>query len=282
MSLIIPITTHSFIQTIQANTTAAGVRITGNTSTANVKGPWTQLLASSGEVCHGITLMIGSANTLASTARRKFVDVGIGAAASEIVIIPDLDCGNVNNWGQATSGPVVFTFPIKIPAGTRISARMQAEATTNNTVDMLAFLHKDPIGPNGWWGTRVTAYGANTTTTMGVAHSPANGSYATPTEITAACTNPIKYFQVGMDLNTDTTGDTARCMMRIGVGATPNYIVSDLPYYESTTVEAVDFTMVNFLLSKMLFDIPQSTRLTVSAMRNATATARGFTLYGVD
>jgi len=71
-------------------------------------------------------------------------------------------------------------------------------------------------------------------------------------------------------------------LLRIGIGATPTYIVNDLPYTESTTLETVNFSHANMLLSRMLFAIPAGTRLALSAMRNTTAAARNFALYGVD
>ena len=280
--LIVPKFGTTRLQSSQTGTGDAGVTLTGDGTTAHTKGAWAQIIASSSFDAYGITIMLGTSNVAASTNRRRMADIGIGGSGSEIVLAPNLIFGNTGNWAIVNGGLAIYSFPVFIPAGTRIAGRVQCEATTNNTANVLVYLHSTPIGPGGWTGSRITAYGADTATSSGVSHSPGNGSYATATEITASSTNPIRYLQVGTDLLTDTTGSTARGLLRIGVGATPNYIVEHLPYQESTTVETLLPETMNHLLAGMAFDIPAATRLVVSAMRNATAEARGWVLYGVD
>ena len=128
----------------------------------------------------------------------------------------------------------------------------------------------------------MTDYGPDTSTSSGVSHTAGNNAYATATQIVASSANPIKALQVGTDLGTDTTGATKRGLLRIGVGAGPTYVASDLPYKESTTLETVDFSLANFLLSKMAFDLPAAQSLHISAMMNAAGEARGFAFYGVN
>ena len=279
--IVIPKWGTSRLESSQANTASAGVTLTQDGTTAHTKGPWSQLIASSSFDSYGITVMIGTAAVAASTNVRRLVDIGIGAAASEIVIAPNLMCGNAGSWAVAGGGLAVYTFPIFIPAATRISGRCQAN-TVSGAVAALVFLHSLPIGPMGWTGSRITAYGADTATSSGVSHSPGNAAYATDTEITSSSSNPIKYLQAGTDLLTDTTGATLRGLVRIGVGATPDYIAQHLPIQESATVESLLAGSMNQLLSGMQFDIPAGTRLTVGGMRNGTAEARGFVFYGVD
>lgn len=257
-----------------------GATITAS-ATPHTKGSYTALIAATAYDAYGITVLIGGTATTASVNARALMDVAIGAAASEVVLLPNLMCGNVAAQNAASCMCVMYHFPIYIAAGSRLAARLQG-LIASETATCAIWLHQWPIGVTGWFGTRVTAYGANTATSSGVSHSPGSSTYATATQITASITNPIKAIQIGYDLLTDTTGDSVRCLLRLGLGSTPTYFVSDVPFHESTTVESVQFSHANFLLSHMRFDIPAGSDLRISAMRSTTATARGWVVYGVD
>jgi hypothetical protein len=276
---------HRDLNILESNTgtTSAdpGVTVTAG-GTIHTKGGWAQIIASSTQNAYGITCLISSIATTASTNFRTLVDIGIGAATEEIVLIPNLLAGGAAAQNAASNtGAAVYFFPIFIPKNSRISARMQS-LVANKTGVVGVWLHESPSGPANWYGTRVTAYGINTTISSGTAHSHSNNSYANPTQIVDSCDNPIKFLQMGMDLGTVTNGVNSRGLIRIGVGGTPNYIASDLPINESTTLETCNFTNANFILSQMYFDIPQGTRLVISSMRGAASAARNHALYGVD
>lgn len=263
------------------DTSTVGITLTADGATTHTKGPYTTLIASSAFDAYGLTVLIGAAGVAVSTNIRRLVDISVGAAAAEQVLAPNLDCGNTGTWGLAAGGLAAYMFPVFIAAGTRISGRCQAN-TTSGTVNALIFLHSTPIGPYGWTGSRITAYGADTANSQGTSNSPGNASYSTDSQITASCDNPVKYLQVGQDMLADTTGATLRGILRIGVGATPHYVAQHLPFQESTTIETLLPVTVNSILAGMAFDIPAATRLTVGAMRNGTAEGRGYILYGVD
>lgn len=270
----------SFLQENVGTTSAElGTTVTGSGS-AHTKGSYAELVASTAYDSYGISILCTGLNTAASTNNRALVDIAVGAAASEVTLIDNLLAGNQPNLGGATK-PSMYHFPIFIAAGTRLAARMQG-STTSETCTVAVWLHQHPIGVGGWFGTRVTTYGANTGTSSGTDHTAGNSSYATATQITASSTNPIRALQLGIDMASDTTGNNRLGLVRVGVGATPTYIASDLPYGESTTVETLDFTLANFVLSHMRFNLPAAQSLHVSAMMNGAGEARGFCLYGVD
>lgn len=252
----------------------------GSTHTKNTT--YTTLIASTAYDACGITVILSNVGTVASTNERALVDIAIGAASSEVVIIPNLICGNAAALGAASPGAAVYFFPIYIPAGVRLSATAQA-LIASDTVNVTVYLHHFKRGVGAFVGNRVTAYGANTATSSGVAHtSGSTNAYATATQIVASTTNPIKYMQIGMDLGTDTTGATLRGLVRIGLGATPDYIVSDLIWSESTTLENPNFWLANFVLAQMSFNLPAASDLRLSAMTSGTGESRGWVIYGVD
>ena len=281
MPLWVPNGGRSFSEdNVGAASAEFGTTVTAN-ATPHAEGTSiAQLVASTGFLSYGITVMTcGTAAATAST--RMLVDILIGAGGSEIELIPNLLAGNKDLTSGATSDVAMYHFPIMIPAASRISARAQA-LIVSDTCTVAIWLHEQPRNVNGWYGTRVTAYGVDGAASTGTSHSPGNGSYAAATQLTASTTNRIQYMQIGIDGLTDTTLSNSRGLVRIGVGATPTYLVEDLPWHESTTVESITNSWANFILSQMRFSIPAAQSLHVSAQRNVAAEARGFVVYGVD
>lgn len=106
------------------------------------KGGWAQVFASLANDTYGLMILVHNSRT--SAANRSYaIDVGIGGAGSEQVIIPDLigsNAGVTNN----TCG-IWYYFPIFIPAGTRVAVRAQGSVTTTCRVIVRAMqLPRDP------------------------------------------------------------------------------------------------------------------------------------------
>lgn len=257
-----------------------GTSITADATTAHVKGAFTQLISSVARPAYGVMIALGNVGTTASTNTRMLVDIALGPSSSEIVIIPNLIAGQAAASASSSGSPHNYFFPIHIPAGVRVSARCSTLALSD-TCHVQIRLLENKI-PGKWYGQRVTAYGANTANSTGTSHTHGNGNYATTTQLTAATDYNIRAMQLGIDLLTDTTGNTKRGHLRIAAGGSTNYIVIDIPYRESTTLEAMDFMEANFLLSHMGFNIPAGSYLGVGADMNAAGEARGFVIYGVD
>ena len=139
---------------------------------ANTKGSYSTLIASTAYDAYGI--MIEFYNTaVASTATSQLTDIALGAASSERVVIPNLFSGNAGTSIGAQNAGNAFFFPLFIPAGSRISARMQS-LIASDTVNVKVTLFQWPI--NGVPTIeRVTAYGVDTGDSGGVAHTPGSG-----------------------------------------------------------------------------------------------------------
>jgi hypothetical protein len=114
-------------------------------SSANTKGSWTQLIASTTKRATWLLLLFAAdpdTNTFV-------VDIGTGASGSETVLIPNIrvqvnDYNNSVPWANAG-----FLVPCDIPAGTRIAARCQCSAA-NDFVYVEAILLEDPEPPSGF------------------------------------------------------------------------------------------------------------------------------------
>lgn len=265
------------------NETATFAISTTAHASANTKNTtYTQLIASTTYASYGIMVQLAGLQTTASTNQRCLVDIGLGGAGSEVVIIPNLTCGNVADYVAASARGAFYYFPIYIPAGVRVAATCQA-STGGDIVNVAVRLFQHPMNGGAWYGSRVTAYGADTTNSRGTSVTPAQNGFGTVVQITASTANPIRYMQIGYDLLSDTTAASTRMLAKIYLGNATATLADMLPLKESTTIEAVNFTDANFILSHMMFNLPAASDLRVAISRDAaTPEARGVILYGVD
>jgi hypothetical protein len=280
MPLIVP---PAGCQRLERNTTATtsaeyGTSVTCGASANTKHTSYTELIASTAYDSYGIAVRFTNVAT-ATTITDALVDIAIGAASSETVIIPNLLAGQVGATATAAmGGGVMYYFPIKIPAGVRLSANGQA-AVAGDTVHTSVYLFQRLI-PGAWYGSRVTAYGINSSgASRGTNLSPGSNTYVDAT-LTASTTNPIRYLQLGYGNQGDTGWSSLRGMFRITAGG--QVIADALPFAESTTVEEVNLVTANFLLSHMRFNLPAAISLSVGAMRSSTAEARSVAAWGVD
>ena len=92
---------------------------TTTSGTANVKGSYSQLTAS----CNEVSYLIVMVNKGSATATDyQLVDIAIGGAGSEQIILPNLRSSQTSSAGHLV--PCLYGYPVKIPAGTRIAARI--------------------------------------------------------------------------------------------------------------------------------------------------------------
>lgn len=91
-------------------------------ATANTKGAWTQLVASTAQHYDALYVVVGQNGDVARTATATaLADIGLGAAASERVVIPNI----FMRWTSTQDGPILMLgpAPIQVPAGVRLAAR---------------------------------------------------------------------------------------------------------------------------------------------------------------
>jgi hypothetical protein len=105
---------------------------------AELKGAWSQLIASSARDYQGFFFAVDYQNIQTPTQTSYYIDIGLGAAASENTVI--------SNWYTSSGGfsgvagffpPASIYYPIQIPAGTRIAARVQAHSGTLSNVGVV-------------------------------------------------------------------------------------------------------------------------------------------------
>jgi hypothetical protein len=112
-------------------------------ATLSTKGAWVQLTASSdAQPGQAIGVFVGSgADTARSgTAWTWGIDIGLGAAASETVVVPNLVHG-ASDQVDFMQSQIVSFVPCSIPPSTRIAARAQCPYMTagDRVVDIIVY-----------------------------------------------------------------------------------------------------------------------------------------------
>lgn len=153
--------------------------------TSHTKGAWTELIAATGLPASGLWVTSVGGINVTSTDTSMLVDIGLGAAGSEQVVIANIPFGFV-----AASTPI--WVPLSVPDGSRVAARAQA-AVSADTIQLQVLM------VNGGWhvsgGNRCTTYGADVTDSGGVTLTTVSGANAKGpwTEIAASTSSPMRW-----------------------------------------------------------------------------------------
>lgn len=203
-------------------------------ATVHVKGAYAQIMAATAAAEAGFLVQLGRT----STGVDFLVDIAIGGAGSETVIVANLACGAGTG---AASRKGAFFIPIPIRAGTRISARCQA-TTISTTVDVKVHLLGSLPGGMDSFGKCVT-YGANTATTQHTTVDPGatintNGAW---TQIVAATDYACKAIIVDHSNLVQLTRTACNWMVDIAIGAAAaeTAIIQNLHFECVTTEDAI-------------------------------------------
>lgn len=151
-------------------TAGALVQLTASGST-HTKGAWTELnTIDSDGCCIG---MFGTDRT------RFLIDLGVGAAGSEVVIVPNIHFSiyTAQTGGQMAEETDQFWLPLHVPRGLRVAARCQSDvASAQLVLCQIPAVRVQPTRPglSAW-----ESFGADTANTRGT--SVVNGSSGTPT-----------------------------------------------------------------------------------------------------
>ena len=106
--------------------------------TANTKPTtWTTISASTTEAMRGIIIGLGNQVNATRSVCSWLIDVGVGPASSEQILIPDYAArGSTNETVEPMLSPM---FPVSVPAGSRLSVRAACNVTTANLFDIVLY-----------------------------------------------------------------------------------------------------------------------------------------------
>lgn len=109
--------------------------------TAHTFGSWTQIDASCANRIRELFVCAASFDNTKTDAYYQ-IEIGVGGAGSEVVLIPaPMLHARSDATLDATSQVVFGPFPVDVPAGTRLSARVKSSITTVNERDVDVILY---------------------------------------------------------------------------------------------------------------------------------------------
>jgi hypothetical protein len=201
------------------NLTAAarnGTQLTAHATPHTEAVAWTEIIADTGAEAEGFAIAVrGPAVNATDTG--MLLDIAVGAAASEVEIVTDYSIGQATigvGGNDATLGKAFF-FARRVPANSRISARIRGAVTA----DVCQFeihmyqgvVHLEDVG--NW-----TTYGISTAASRGTSVPSGNGGFGAWTAIgtTSADHN---LFAVAFDLLSDTTIGSGDIVVQLGYGS---------------------------------------------------------------
>jgi len=235
-----------------------GIQITSGS--ANVKGSWVELIASTGIDYNTIELFVRT-----FTAAQLLMDIGIGSAGNEVVVAENLYVGAAGSTrGQMTN----MQLPIYIPSGTRISCRTQASSSSTGVLC-------SGVGYSGGIGgtrgrAKVIANGADTSDSGGVAVdaggvADTKGSWV---EITSATSVDARELLLITGVGLNSSLSVADFLVDIGIGSAGNeeIIVPNIHLFTDATADVMSHTFI-----RLPIQVPNGTRIACRMQSSTTA-----------
>lgn len=260
--------------TVAANSTGPVLVSSG---TSFVKGAWLQLSAS---LTQDASWMMFFIETLNSSGSNYAVDIGVGAAASEVVIVSNL------YFAGQTSGSVRYMFPLTIPAGTRVAARVAGNGSPGGGCTVGFTVFSDSYQSAGC-GSAIDTYGFNSATILGTSVDPGGtantkGVYS---QITSSTVADIAGIFVTFDAQNTSSGSSnaSTSLIDIAVGGAGSEIVI-VPNILLSVFAGGSATQFGAAMPYMPIQIPAGSRLAVRSQSSTNASPDriiGCTIWGV-
>lgn len=249
-----------------------GVLVWGQTLTAHAtphsKGAWTTVIAATTYDIYGFWM--AAAETRVNGARSDMMlDLAIGPN-QENIIVPEWLCG----WRNSPLiGVAMHYFPIFIPRGTKISARIQA-LIADDTADFLFCGNAGASAMPGPMFSGCDAYGTAIASSIGTSHTPGNsGAESTAADIGGTLSKHYGAVLLGIGGTlADTTTSNLAYHWELVVGG-----VTVCEWYTVTDTgerQAGPYPPTPFLTS-----LPSGTQLQVKAECSGTAEAQDVAFY---
>jgi hypothetical protein len=258
------------IETNLTDAARSGTSITANSTIHTKATSYTTLIASTVSIAYGVWVIANDVATSA-TATGQLMDLATGAAASESIIVPDINIGYaIGSTGQTGK---IFYFPgLSIPAGTRISARSQAliSSDTANIVVMLESRAQWHVANSAW-----IAYGVDASNSRGTSVTPGNGAFGSWTSIGTTSRNH-NLFTIGVD-GLGSTNMAANILVgEIGYGPNSSTVTTMGTFnWHDSAAEVVTATAPSYIAFALASGNPLWCRISSGATQ-----ARGVIIYG--
>lgn len=237
--------------------------------TANNEGNWVELEAST--AFDGEMLFVTAHSNQANTVSDYHLSIGIGASGAEKKIIDSIQMSRSGDTDGGFNNLFAW-FPIAIPAGTRISARVRC-STASAILNVQCF-----VFAQGFMGPPVTgrfiSYGpvgdGSDTGSVGINPGTTANTLSGWVEVAASTTAPARYLYlaIGAQQNGTRTAGTWLISIALGAsGAEPNNIIIG-PLLAG--LRAGNDLICPSFFGPFTVDIPAGSRIAVAAQTTIT------------
>lgn len=242
---------------------ATGISATTG-GTAHTKGSWVEVSASTAADIGMLTVASGTGISAANTS--TVFDIGVGAASSEVVVVPDILCG------YSTVTTRYINIPVFIPAGSRVAIRVAGARTSEVTThEIRGYSGSLPnITPAAAVSALTTISSSKGTTVAG------GGSWV---ELVSSLSAPLSALVWSFSGDADTTVTGSVADVEIGFGAVASEIAVAQVQVTPTSTELFSVqAQAQLPWSIVGGPIPAGTRI---ACRNNTSQSIDVALYGL-
>ena len=183
-------------------------------ATPHNKGSYAEIIASTAAAANFLEFKIQNTSSLGNSAA-QLIDIAVGAAGSEAVIVPDIAVGGIGGAGN----DVLIQFPVSIAAGARISFRNQAEiASATCRMSQFTCYNVDSDGIS----TSVDVIGTDTANSQGTKLNATNGTWQ---EIIASTAQDYTGICLVPSTSEATQSNFTDALVELGVGAGGSEVV---------------------------------------------------------
>jgi hypothetical protein len=242
---------------------------------ANAKGGFATVISEIPESADGLQVYA----YVTQTARDYLVDIALGPAGQEEIIVPNLQLAS----GTIESACNPMYVPVSVPAGYRVSARCQSTVASSTVALLVKAMRYSPIVPRVH-NNRATNYGANEADSGGTGVDPGavGSTFGAWAEIVAACANPVRFLNVMVGSRNNAAMAGAILAVQVGAGPAGSEVVI-AEGFQMRSLTGTDCWLPGWHWA--VCDVPAGTRLAARAVCNITdATDRlcDVTLIGYD
>ena len=259
-----------------ADADSRGVAVTAN-ATPGSDGAYTQIVAATAFDYDAIVLMLSH---ITSATSQNLIDVAIGAAAAEKIIVADLPLYALTGRYNG----IRVRLPIHVPSGSRVAVRIHRSTAASTVIDCT--IHGIQSGPWSEPGfTRCTTYGTVLGSTQGTLVDPGAVAHTrgTVAQIVASTTNPIKMLYAFVQRSSgggSNVADDSLLLTILQGAATEKTLIP----YSQFAMGATDDNWDPNLIGPYYVNLPSGTRLsaqcqsdlTLASAREACITVLGF------
>lgn len=246
---------------------------------SNSEGSWTQI-ASAANIAFGvwgIWLSVSGGNTT-GTDKSHLLDIGIDEAGGTnyTAILSNLVCGQSQ---AGSTGCNEWYFPLNIPAGSTVAARVQGVASTAGTVRVFAMFFGKPSHPELLPRGEVTETIGTITNSGGVGFTPGNASDGTWQSL-GTTTRNLWWWQLGAQISNGTiTAQYTWVDLAYGDATNKDFIIRAFPLsiYGTAEIAAQPF---NHHMLQGFCHVPAGSTIYVRG-RCSTAPATGYNAVAI-